>query len=59
MSPSPYGSKVSQGDLDAALGALRLLAEKAERAMSPALVVETHSAIAALCEAAEFDGVGQ
>ena len=59
MNGRPLPEKVTQADLDAVLGALRHLADLAEQRLSAALLVESQCAIAALLEAAEFDGVAE
>jgi len=57
MSGRPLPLRVTQSELDAALGALRDLAVIAEERRSAALLIETNVAIGALLEAADFDGV--
>lgn len=57
MSGHPLPLRVTQSELDVALGALRDLAVIAEERLSAALLVEANVAIVALLEASEFDGV--
>lgn len=56
MSSPAKPSTVAQ-PLKAALIALSALADAAERAACAGLLIEAHSAMAGLAEAAEFDGV--
>ena len=57
MSGLPLPLRVTQSQLDVALGALRDLAAIAQERRSAALLIEANVSIGALLEAAEFDGV--
>jgi hypothetical protein len=57
MSGHPLPLRVTQSELDVALGALRDLSVIAQERRSAALLIESNVAIGALLEAAEFDGV--
>jgi hypothetical protein len=57
MSGHPLPLRVTQSELDVALGALRDLSVIAQERHSAALLIESNVAIGALLEAAEFDGV--
>lgn len=59
MSGRPLPLRVTQSELDVALGALRDLAVIAEERRSAALLIETNVSIGALLEASEFDGVSE